>query len=181
MRRVEQRIEINAPVDVCYTLWRDFTIFPRIMPNIISISPTADPHLWHWKIKGPFGKPLECDIHLDLLHPNKIISWHSLPPSELANSGSVNFEKMNDCQTRIDVDFAFSLPPGLDQVKEWVAEFVEQPELVLSETLKRFKMIAEEVGESPSCAASILETSQPSGREKPAKEHLIDLNQPPQP
>ncbi len=143
MYKITRKIEVNAPVEVCYQIWTNFEAFPRFMHKLISVTPVAgQENLWHWEMKGPLNsKNVSWDAVVDMMIPNKIISWHSINGQNVDTSGSVNFQPLGPNQTKVEVSMSYAAPGGL--LGEFVAELVENPRDMLEEDLENFKRFAE--------------------------------------
>ncbi len=141
MRKVKSFVEINAPAETCFEAWCDFESFPSFMRNVLSVTKVRD-NVWHWKVRGPLGRLLEWDAHIDMVIEDKVISWHTVGEHDsVDHSGSVNFIRMNDKQTRILVDMAYS--PPFTTAGEMVATIIKNPSDMLTNELNRFKQYIE--------------------------------------
>jgi uncharacterized membrane protein len=142
MGRVEQSIEVNAPIDLCYQVWSNFEQFPRFMKNVESIRRKGNANVWQWTVKGPLGKHVTWDAEVDALRPNSIVSWHSVRNAEVDNSGAVTFKELNMGRTRVDVVISYEPPAG--GVGEFVADIFSNPEKMIKEDLANFKNLVEQ-------------------------------------
>lgn len=141
MGKVEQTIEIDAPVEVCYRIWAGFESFPSFMENIRLVSKTDSPSVWHWIVDGPMNTTLEWDARVDVMEPNQRIAWHSLPDSELETSGEVRFSPLSENKTLLSVSMEYDLELGgfQDRFREWFIDLFQDPEKMVAKDLKAFQ------------------------------------------
>jgi uncharacterized membrane protein len=84
---------------------------PHIFKYIESVQ-MSGPDRAHWKVKLPGGSTTEFDVEVYTDTPNEVISWRSLPGSEIQNAGSVRFKKApGDRGTEVHLTLEF-VPPG---------------------------------------------------------------------
>jgi uncharacterized membrane protein len=88
--RFERSITINKPPAEVYRYWRDFTNLPRFMKNLESVE-VRDGRS-HWVARTPGGFKIEWDAEITAERENELISWRSLPGSDIETSGSVRFK-----------------------------------------------------------------------------------------
>jgi polyketide cyclase/dehydrase/lipid transport protein len=53
-QRVNERIEVQAPVGDVFAYWSNFENFPNFMQNIEEVRMTGE-DTSHWRVKGPLG------------------------------------------------------------------------------------------------------------------------------
>lgn len=154
--RVQCSLSIKRSATELYQFWRDFQQLPRFMYHLESVQVTNDLRS-HWVAKGPAGSQVEWDAEITKDQPNQRIAWRSLPNADVANSGSVTFERApGERGTIVQVQLEYSPPAGV--VGATLAKlFGEEPEQQLKEDLRRFKQVME-TGEVTTTAG------QPSGR-----------------
>lgn len=109
--RIQNAIEIEAPVDEVFDFFRHFENFPRFMQHIRRVS-QREGGVWHWDADGPLGIGVSWDAVVTRLQPNRRISWKSLPGSEIANAGSAWFEETRQGTTRVHILMSYSPPAG---------------------------------------------------------------------
>jgi uncharacterized membrane protein len=148
-QRVQESIEVQAPVEDVFGYWSDFENFPKFMQNVEEVR-TVDQDTSHWKIKGPFGKSVEFDARTTEMNPNRGIGWNTVE-GEVMTSGEVRFEEVVPGRTRVDVTMNYSDPPG-GKVGEMVANLLSDPEKSTREDLENFARLVErgELGGSES-------------------------------
>jgi uncharacterized membrane protein len=144
---VEQAFLINRSPEDLYKYWRNFENLPRIMTHLESVR-VMDDRRSHWVVEAPkiAGGKVEWDAEITRDEPNNLISWRSLPGSEVETRGEIRFSKaMGDRGTEVHV-FMDYVPPG-GRLGHWVATlFGSSPRRLLRDDLRNFKRIME-VGE----------------------------------
>lgn len=139
-QRVNESLEIEAPVEQVFTYWSNFENFPNFMKNIEEVRMTgADTS--HWKAKGPLGKSVEWDARTTEMDPNRGIGWNSTG-GDVETSGEVRFEEIGPLRTRIELTMNYSDPPG-GAIGEAVAKTFQNPERIVREDLENFKQLVE--------------------------------------
>lgn len=143
MYKISQSVDIDTPVEVCYKHWTQFERFPEIMPAVVKkVEKGKEAGVWHWEIKGPLGKILKWDAMIDMTYPNKWLSWHTEPGSEVDTSGSVNFHAYTGNEkSRLDVDMSYVPPAG--PLGEVVAFVIKNPDMMVAKCLQAFKHFVE--------------------------------------
>lgn len=140
--RVERSLTVNLPREVVYRFWRDFENLPRFMKHLENVEVTGD-RTSHWIAKAPFGQSVEWDSEIYSEKENEYISWHSLPGSQIENSGTVRFRNAPDEQgTEVHVILRYDPPVGTASAA--VARMLgEEPSQQVREDLLRFKEVLE--------------------------------------
>jgi uncharacterized membrane protein len=80
---------------------------------------------------------LEWDTVIDVYEPNKVISWHSLPDSVMATSGSINFQGESNNRTRLYVSLSYE--PPMAGIGEFFSDVIENPDYMVEKDLINFK------------------------------------------
>lgn len=109
--RIQNAIEIEAPVDEVFDFFRHFENFPRFMQHIRRVS-QGEGGVWRWEADGPLGIGVSWEAVITRVQQNRRISWKSLPGSEIANSGSVWFEETGRGTTRVHIQMCYNPPVG---------------------------------------------------------------------
>jgi uncharacterized membrane protein len=139
--RVNKTINIFAPIDVVYHFWRNFENFPLFMNHVKEISVQND--VSSWKVAGPVGSTVEFKSRVTQDIPNDVISWETLPDSQVYSSGFVRFDENRDGSTRVTVQMAYIPPAGV--AGHAVAQlFGVDPRQAMHEDLIRLKTLLEE-------------------------------------
>ena len=148
--KVEQSIRVNRPAGEVYRYWRNLNQLPRFMKHLKEVRETA-PGQSHWVARGPLGMTVEWDAELIEDRP-EVISWRSLPGSDVDTAGSVHFRAAAG-GTDMRVTLKYDLPAG--KVGAAIARlFGQSPEQEITEDLGRFKAILES-GKAPSATARL--------------------------
>ena len=139
-QRVNESIEVQAPVDEVFAYWSNFENFPKFMQNIEEVRMTGE-DTSHWRVKGPLGKSVAFDAKTTEKDPKRGIGWNTVD-GEVMTSGEVRFEEVQPDRTRVEVTMNYSDPPG-GKVGEAAAEVLQNPEREMREDLQNFAKIVE--------------------------------------
>ncbi|HEX8680607.1 MAG TPA: SRPBCC family protein, partial [Chthoniobacterales bacterium] len=90
--QVEKVIAIDRSTEELYRFWRQFENLPRFMRHLESVEVVGQTRS-RWVAKGPAGTRVEWEAEVVDDRPDELISWRSLPGADVANSGSVRFER----------------------------------------------------------------------------------------
>jgi uncharacterized membrane protein len=97
----------------------------------------------HWAVKGPGDKRIEWDAEVTEDRPNELISWNTLPGSDIQHGGSVSFEpRPGGRGTIVRVTLEYR-PPGGMAGRALASLLNRAPEQQVSDDLRRFKQIME--------------------------------------
>ena len=139
-QRVQESIEVGAPVEDIFRYWSNFQNFSNFMSNVEDVRMTAQ-DTSHWRVKGPLGKSVEFDAKTTELDPNRGIGWNTVG-GDVMTSGEVRFEEVSPGRTQVEVTMNYANPPG-GAVGELVANALSNPERILKEDLENFARIVE--------------------------------------
>lgn len=139
-QRIDESIEVLAPVGDVFRYWANFENFPRFMSNVEEIRMTGQ-DTSHWRVKGPLGKSVQFDARTTEMDPGRGIGWNTID-GEVMTSGEVRFEEVGPGRTRVDVTMNYADPPG-GAVGEAVANILSTPERNLKQDLENFASIVE--------------------------------------
>lgn len=140
--KVEETVVIHRPIEDVYRAWENLENLPQIMNQLVSVEKTGDGRS-HWAAKGPLGATIEWDAEVIQQTHNSLISWRSLPGSQVDTAGSVHFEPLaNGKGTRVRVSMKYDPPGG--KVGASIVSFLGQGlREKLHEDLRRFKQTME--------------------------------------
>ena len=139
--RVNKAINIFAPIDEVYQFWRNFENFPLFMSHVKEITTRDD--VSNWRVEGPAGTTAEFQARVIQDVPNELISWQTLPDSQVQSAGFVRFDENRDGSTRVTVQMNYVPPAGA--VGHAVAQFFGvDPRQAMNEDLIRLKTLLEE-------------------------------------
>jgi uncharacterized membrane protein len=154
-------INVDAPVDVVYTLWSNFDYFPQFMSNVLEVRRGAG-NISHWKVRGPAGTTVEWDAEITQMRPNEMIAWKSVEGATVANAGYVLFEPNERGGTEVTVRLSYNPPVGA--IGHAIAKaFGADPKSEMDQDLMRMKAMIE-TGTVPHDAAQNINESR-SARE----------------
>jgi len=133
-QRIQESIEVQAPLRDVFDYWSNLENFPQIFRNIEEVR-VIDQEMSHWRINGPLGTDIDYDAKTTEMSPERGIGWVS--EGEVDNSGQVRFEEVAQGRTRIDVTLDYGDPPG-GKIGELAAEAIQNPEREVREDLENF-------------------------------------------
>ena len=111
MGKVEQSIDVNAPLSTVYNQWTQFEEFPRFMTGVKEVKQLDDTHVhWHAEI---WGKDKEWDAEITEQVPDQRISWRSTS-GDAPNGGTVRFEPIGTDATRVRLAMEYE-PQGMTE------------------------------------------------------------------
>ncbi len=139
-QRVQESVEVQAPVADVFRYWSNFENFPTFMSNVEEVRMTGG-DTSHWSVKGPLGKSVRFDAKTTQMDPERGIGWNTVE-GDVMTSGEARFEEVAPGRTRIDVTMNYSNPP-VGKVGEAVANALSNPERNLREDLQNFAKIVE--------------------------------------
>ncbi len=144
--RVDKTVHINRPADDLYLYWVNFENLPSFMRHLRSVD-RIDGRRSRWTARAPLGMSAEWEAEVHTARPNELISWRSLPGSEVDTAGSVHFIPVAGGRgTQVRVVLKYDPPAG--QLGAALARWLgEDPERQIEEDLNEFKRLME-VGES---------------------------------
>jgi len=138
--RVERSITVRRPMDEVYRFWRAFENLPRFMEHLEEVRPLGG-GLYRWVARGPFGA-VTWDAEIIEEQVPWLISWQSIPGSQVGNAGSVRFSPAAAGGTEVRVELAYKPPAGV--LGAAVARLLgREPAIQVDADLRRFKEILE--------------------------------------
>ena len=152
-QRVQESIEVQAPLQDVYGYWSNFQNFPRFMENIEEVRMTGE-DTSHWKVKGPLGTSVEFDAKTTEMNPEQGVGWNTVD-GQVMTSGEIRFQEVQPDRTRVEVTMNYADPPG-GKAGELVANILSDPEKSTRQDLENFAGIVErgELGGSESQSPS---------------------------
>ncbi len=139
---VESAITIDRPVQEVYSYWRELENLPRFMSHLADVRDLGG-NRSHWTARGPLGTTVSWEAEIIKDVPPELISWRTLPNSEVVSAGSVRFKPANgDHGTELRVKLQYDPPAG--KVGATVAWLLgEDAQHEIDEDLRRFKQLLE--------------------------------------
>ena len=140
--RTKRSITIGKPVEEIYAFWRDFQNLPQFMRHLESVTVTGDKRS-HWVAKAPAGKRVEWDAETVEDRENELISWRSLPGSDVYNAGTVRFQPAPGGRgTEVRVELEYDPPFGKLGSKVAML-WREEPGQQIQDDLRHLKQVLE--------------------------------------
>jgi len=139
---IRTKINIERSPESVYRIWRKLENLPRFMSHLISVEELHE-NIYEWKATIPGSTiPLKWKACIVLDIPGEVISWKSLPDSQVENSGKIEFRKLDENITDLRVNITYKPPMGL--VGGVVSEFFhDKLEKDVKEDILNFKSFAE--------------------------------------
>lgn len=135
--KVCEAVTIQRSADELYREWRNLELLPGRMRHLDSVQELSD-GTSHWVAKGPGGKLFEWDAEVLQDIPGKLLSWRSLPGSDVVSAGSVNFDDVPGHGTRVTVRLQYDPPGGrLGAFVAWLMR--QEPSQQIREDLQAWK------------------------------------------
>jgi uncharacterized membrane protein len=144
--RVFESVRLEVPVAEVFRFWRRLERLPTFMSHLERVTESPNGRS-HWVAAGPAGVRVEWDAEIINEVENKVLAWRSLPNSDVATAGSVNFETVRGGATQVSVRLQYAPPAG--KAGALVASlFGREPSQTIREDLRHFKQLLE-AGEIP--------------------------------
>ncbi len=140
------QVEVDAPIDLVWSLWCDLEQMPRWMKWIDSVHILEDqPELSRWKLASGSLEFTWLSRILKLV-PNQIIQWESV--DGLPNRGAIRFYDRHE-STIVKLTAAYAIPGWLGKLVDnlFLGRIVES---TLQADLNRFKEYAVNYPDQPS-------------------------------
>jgi uncharacterized membrane protein len=138
MARVEESIDVNAPVTTAYNQWTQFEEFPKFMDSVKSVTQIDDTHLrWVAEIGG---QEEQWEAEITEQQPDRKIAWRAQDGHH--NSGTVTFESLGDNQARINV----VMEHETEGLTEALGSALGADSRQVKGDLERFKQVVEGLG-----------------------------------
>lgn len=148
---IQKRVHFHAPVERVFDLWSNFENFPQFMAHVRDVRKTAD-GAWRWTVTGIMGAPVEFDVEMSAIEPNRLMAWRTLEGSTIQHAGVVRFEPQGDGTTVAEIKFTYN--PVAGAVGHAIARiFGSDPKRQMEEDLMRMKSFLE-TGRRPHDAAA---------------------------
>lgn len=139
MTRIQQAIDVNAPLHAAYAQLSRFEDYPRFMRGIDAVQQTDDAHL-HWSAQVD-GETVEWEAEITEQCADQCIAWHNLDGPQ--NAGKVELQSAEPEKTRIlftlECETGSLLPSTIPDAEAALTEKLEQD-------LARLKILIETRG-----------------------------------
>ena len=137
MPKIQDSIEVQAPVRRAYNQWSQFEEFPKFMEGIQSVRQLDDTHVqWVAEIRG---KSRQWTTEITEQQPDKKVAWKTID-GEVKNDGVVSFEQIAGGQTRVNVQMDVA---GESTVENVAADLLGVVKRQVRGDLERFKQLIE--------------------------------------
>lgn len=110
--KIEESIELDAPVRASYELWTQFEQYPNFIPILEEVQVVDDEHL-DLRIQLA-GRSQQLMLEICEKIPEKRIAWKSVVG--LPNAGVITFHRLSDERSKVMLQFDYD-PEGATQ---WV-------------------------------------------------------------
>ena len=137
MPKVQDSIEVQAPVRQAYNQWTQFEEFPKFMEGIQSVQQLDDTHV-HW-VAEIRGESREWTTEIIEQQPDKKVAWKTID-GEVRNDGAVSFEEIAGGQTRVNVEMDVE---GDSTVENVAGDLLGVVKRQVHGDLERFKQLIE--------------------------------------
>jgi uncharacterized membrane protein len=132
------QVEVDAPIDLVWSLWSDLEQMPRWMKWIESVRILPeDPELSRWKLASG-GLEFTWLSRILKVVPNQIIQWESV--DGLPNRGAIRFYDRSG-QSVVKLSIAYAIPGWLGRLMDnlFLGRIVES---TIQADLERFREYA---------------------------------------
>ena len=129
-------VDVDASIDLVWTLWSDLEQMPRWMKWIDSVNILPDqPNLSRWKLASG-GFEFSWLSRILKVVPNQIIQWESV--DGLPNRGAIRFYGHNQESSTVKLTVAYAIPGFLGQLMDnlFLGRIVES---TIQADLERFR------------------------------------------
>lgn len=140
---IHSRLKVKRPKAELYSYWRNLDNLPNFMSHIKEVE-EIDNKRTHWVAEIPGGVgTIEWDAEIIWEEKNHLLSWRSLPGSEIENSGEVRFEDAPGGKSTF-VETTISYRPPAGEVGGLAAKLLNPGfKKVVENDLEEFKKIME--------------------------------------
>jgi uncharacterized membrane protein len=138
---------LNCSPREAYRFWRDFDNLPLFMRHLESVS-VLDERRSRWIALGPLGKKIHWDAEIVNEREGELITWRSLPGSEIEVDGFVQFRPAPANRgTILFAKIQYRTPKGAAGVA--LSKMLgKDPSFLMRQDLRRLKALLE-TGEIP--------------------------------
>ncbi len=145
--KVEKAFTINRSAEDLFDHWSKLENLPKIMRHLKSVQ-QIEGNRTRWIAEGPMNMSVQWEAEIVVKSRPDVISWRSLPGSQVDTAGSVHFKPLGkDRGTMLKVSLKYDPPGGkVGAAIAWL--FGKGVEQQLDEDLRRFKSLME-AGEAP--------------------------------
>ncbi|MEU6431679.1 SRPBCC family protein [Microbispora sp. NPDC046973] len=144
---IQDAITVNAPPQDVWPLLSDYSLFTRLMPDVLEVRRSADGLRSHWSVAGPAGVRIRFEAVETMREEGRRIAWKTVEGQLIAHTGTLDLTPENTGRSRIQVQLTYN--PVFGAVGHAMAVlFGADPAHKLQEDLLRLKSVIE-AGKSP--------------------------------
>ena len=137
---ITESVTVDRPRPEVYRYWRNLENLPNFMKYVESVTPTGG-NRYHWVAETPGEIRVEWDSEVTEERENELISWRSVPGSQVHHEGQVKFEDAVGDTTEVTVEMTYHPPEGVSASLSRMFNFVTAGHV--RKELKRFRKIME--------------------------------------
>jgi uncharacterized membrane protein len=139
----DKTVEVAAPVEEVFELWRRYENFPRFMSHVREVRRLSDDRS-QWTVSGPAGVPVTWETVETARVPNELLAWRTEPRGgdAVTHAGTVRFARVPNGGTRLHITMSYT-PVGGALGHGVAALFGSDPKHAMDEDLVRFKSLLE--------------------------------------
>jgi len=138
--KLTEKVLVIKPVSEVYRTWRNFENLPKFMSHLDNVT-VIDTQRSYWTAKGPAGTHVAWEAEIINEKTDEMISWRSLPNSDVDHAGTVRFHTVGD-GTEVTVTLEYN-PKGGRLGALLARVFHSDPQTEIAEDLVRFKRFIE--------------------------------------
>ncbi len=110
---IKSTVTINRSPSEVFAFWRRLENLPLFMTHLESVN-QIDNKLSEWSARVPGGiTTISWRANILKEIPDRHLSWHSLPNSDIENYGTVNFREAGNNMTQVDTEISYRAPGGV--------------------------------------------------------------------
>ncbi|MGH7482310.1 MAG: SRPBCC family protein [Longimicrobiales bacterium] len=152
---IQKTVRIDAPIEEVFSRFTDWERWPQWMSHVREVTPSGEPgtvgERTHWVVDGLAGTTVRWDAEVTRFVPNELVSWKSVDGSAIGHAGTIQFERLGDRSTRVQIRMSYNPVAGV--VGHAVAALLERdPKHQMDDDVARLKT-AIEAGKPPRDAA----------------------------
>ncbi|WP_354638076.1 SRPBCC family protein [Kitasatospora camelliae] len=115
MTRIEESVEVSAPLPAVYEQWTRYEEFPDFMRGVVSVDRTG-PGTSRWVVDTA-GVHREFEARTTEAVPGERVAWASVA-GEVRQAGVVTFHRIDEATTRVMLQLEIQPPGLLDRLVE---------------------------------------------------------------
>lgn len=135
---IRTSLTVNKPRHEVYGFWRRLENLPKFMKHLENVT-VVDENISEWKARIPGGVGnLSWRSEIVKDEPGALLSWHSVPESDIENAGKIQFEDADNLGTQVNVVISYHAPLGI--VGEKAAQLINPVfERMVKDDVENFK------------------------------------------